>query len=212
MPPGGTGSGPPRDHGGGGGGPDRRRLRPLPGRDRRSRLDRPLHRLRRCGLPGDAPGSWRWPRRRAPARAAPGPRLPDAQEAVWLGVAYLVLLLGAAGVGQPLVGALRGLPWPVVGGAVLALPWVVRNALTFDGGTLGQTSSWRSPRGTSRSSPSPTGRPSRPTWRTAPWSSSGRLLEGLRHDLVDVILVPAAPVGIVGLIALVALRRSPALC
>ena len=37
------------------------------------------------------------------------------------------------------------------------------------------------------------------------------MLEGLRHDLVDVLLVPAAPVGIVGLIALVALWRSPAL-
>jgi hypothetical protein len=38
-----------------------------------------------------------------------------------------------------------------------------------------------------------------------------RVLEGLRHDLVDVLLVPAAPVGLVGLIALVALWRTPGL-
>ena len=84
---------------------------------------------------------------RWPAAAAPGSCLGillglaylSRQEAIWLGVAYLVLLLGAAASGSRWSGAWRGLRWPVVGGAVLAVPWIVRNALTFDGGgTLGQ--------------------------------------------------------------------------
>ena len=133
------------------------------------------------------------------------------QEAIWLGVAYLILLLGATEPGRRWSGAWRGLRWPVLGGLVLALPWIVRNALTFEGGgTLRQTLE----NAAFTRSEQVFAFAERPTLAAyladGPVAVLARIAEGLRHDLVDVLLVPAAPVGIVGLVALVVLWRSPA--
>ncbi len=133
------------------------------------------------------------------------------QEAIWLAVAYLLLLVRAVGSGSRWSGVWLGLRWPVVGGAILAVPWIVRNALTFDGGTLRQTLELA----VATRNEQVFAFVDRPTLTAyladGPMVVLTRLLEGLRHDLVDVLLVPAAPVGIVGLVALVALWRSPAL-
>ena len=95
---------------------------------------------------------------------------------------------------------------------LLAVPWIVRNALTFDGGgTLGQVVE----NAAFTRNEQVFAFADRPTLAAyladGPAAVMRRMLEGLRHDLVDVLLVPAAPVGIVGLIALVALWRTPAL-
>ncbi len=134
------------------------------------------------------------------------------QEAIYLGLAYLVLLQAAAR-GRP-ASARRAIVTrrfvPVVAaGAAMIAPWSLRNLVTFG-------------------SPFPVGTLDN-AWLThneqifayAHQPSLERFLEqgpsilvnqfvGLTHNLFEVLLVPAAPVGFVGLLALVALRRSPA--
>jgi Dolichyl-phosphate-mannose-protein mannosyltransferase len=133
------------------------------------------------------------------------------QEAVWLGLAYLVLLLGTTERGRRSSGAWLGLRWPVLGGLVVALPWIARNAIVFDGGTLRQTLEIAVATRNEQIFAFADRATLAAFLADGPWAVAARIAEGLRHDLVDVLLVPAAPVGLVGLVALVALRRSPAL-
>jgi hypothetical protein len=92
----------------------------------------------------------------------------------------------------------------------VAVPWIVRNALTFDGGGLRQTleNAWLT---TNTDIFAFADRPSLATFLAqGPVVIVGHIAAALVHDLVDVLIVPAAPVGIVGLLAVVALRRTPA--
>jgi hypothetical protein len=126
------------------------------------------------------------------------------QEAIFFGLAYLAM---AAARREGLAAALR---WPVVVGAVVVLPWIVRNALTFQGG-LRQTleNAWLTDNDQIFAF---LDRPSAATFLAqGPATILGHVAAALVHDLVDVLLVPGAPIGIVGLIAVVALRRTPAL-
>ncbi len=133
------------------------------------------------------------------------------QEAIWLGVAYLVLLLGATERGRRVSGAWLGLRWPVLGGVVVALPWIVRNAIVFEGGTLRQTLEIAVATRNEQIFAFTDRATLAAYLADGPAAIASRIVEGLRHDLVNVLLVPAAPVGLVGLLALVALWRSPAI-
>ncbi|MFI5253968.1 MAG: glycosyltransferase family 39 protein [Candidatus Limnocylindrales bacterium] len=127
------------------------------------------------------------------------------QEALWFGLAYLVLALESR---RTAVGALR---WPVLAGALVAVPWIVRDALTFGGGGLSQTleNAWL------RSNTDIFAFAQRPSLATflaqGPGTILGHIAAGLAHDVVDVLLVAGAPVGIVGLVALVVLWKTPVL-
>jgi hypothetical protein len=101
--------------------------------------------------------------------------------------------------------------WPVVGGLVLVLPWIVRNALTFEGGGVIRQAIENAAFTRSEQVFAFADRPTLTAYLAdGPAAVLARIADGLRHDLVDVLLVPAAPIGIVGLVALVALWRSPA--
>lgn len=130
------------------------------------------------------------------------------QEAVWVGLAYLVLLAGRSG---GLSGAWSAVRWTLLAGALVALPWVVRNTLVFEGGLLRQTLeiAWFT------RNEDVFAYLIRPTLDTflaqGPGGIGGHIAGGLVHQLVNVLLVPAFPVGFAGLLALVGLRRSAAL-
>ena len=130
------------------------------------------------------------------------------QEAIWLGLAYVALLLGRAG---GIRVAWRGLRWPMVAGALLVVPWLVRNALAFEGGLIRQTleNAWFT---RSEDVFAYLDRPSLATFLAqGPGGILAHVAGGLVHGLVDVLLVPAFPVGVVGLVAFAGLRRTPAL-
>ena len=124
------------------------------------------------------------------------------QEAIWFGLAYLLLVAGAR---KPWWPALR---WAVLAGAVVAGPWIVRNALTFDAGGLRQAleNAWLT---TNTDIFAFAARPSAAAFLAqGPSVIVGHVGAALINDLVNVLVVPAAPVGVIGLIALVALRRT----
>lgn len=126
------------------------------------------------------------------------------QEAIFVGLAYLAMAAGRRG------GIGAALRWPVVVGAIVAVPWIVRNALTFGGG-LAQTleNAWLTDNAqifAFLDRPTPTA-----FLAQGPVTILTHIGAALVHDLVDVLVVAGAPVGIMGLIAVVALRRSPAL-
>ena len=129
------------------------------------------------------------------------------QEAVWLGLAYLLLVPRAQGVRV----VWRAVRWPILAGAAVVLPWLIRNALTFEGGFLRQVleNAWFT---RNEDVFAYLGRPTLGAFLAqGPGGILGHIAAGLAHDLLDVLLVPGAPVGLLGLLALVALRRSPAL-
>ncbi|MGH2407917.1 MAG: glycosyltransferase family 39 protein [Candidatus Limnocylindrales bacterium] len=126
------------------------------------------------------------------------------QEAIWFGLAYVLL---AGGGKRPWSSALR---WPLVAGVIVAGPWIVRNALTFDGGGVRQAleNAWLT---TNTDIFAFATRPSATTFvAQGPAVIAAHIGTALVHDLADVLIVPAAPIGVVGLVALVALRRTAA--
>ena len=130
------------------------------------------------------------------------------QEATWFGLAYLALLFGCPG---GLRAAWRGLRWPLLGGALLAVPWIVRNTLVFEGGLVRET-----PENAFFTRNEDVfaylDRPSLTAFLAqGPGGILAHVAGGLVHGLVDVLLVPAFPVGLVGLVAFFGLRRTPAL-
>lgn len=135
------------------------------------------------------------------------------QDALYLGLAYLVLVWGATSSGS-LRARLRqglGLVVPVVvGGLVVVGPWLARNLATY--GTLfGQTIENAFLR-TNEQIFAYTQRPTAASFLAqGPQVMVGNQIEAVLHNLVSVLLVPAMPVGLLGLAAVVALRRSPAL-
>ena len=130
------------------------------------------------------------------------------QESIWLGLAYVVLLLGRDG---GIRAAWQGLRWPMVAGALLVVPWLVRNALAFEDGLIRQTleNAWFT---RSEDVFAYLDRPSLATFLAqGPGGILAHVAGGFAHQVIDVLLVPAFPVGLVGLVALVGLRRTPAL-
>ncbi len=136
------------------------------------------------------------------------------QEAAWLGLGYLAMV--AVAMRSAASGRRRGLAlgalWPVVlGGLVVVVPWLARNALVFGSPFAGQALQnaflVRNEQIFAYLDP-PTlggflaqGLP----------QIVGHQATGILHNLVTVLLVSAFPVGIAGLAALPGLRHSPAL-
>jgi hypothetical protein len=142
------------------------------------------------------------------------------QEAIWFGLSFLLLLRGRGPAGdtgrrpgrhKPSPAAWTALRWPLIAGAIVVVPWIVRNGVTFEGGLLRQTleNAWLVDNidifaFLDRPSPAI-------FLAQGPAVIVGHVAAGLAHDLGAVLLVSAAPVGIVGLIALVGLRRTRAM-
>lgn len=121
-------------------------------------------------------------------------------EALWLGLVWALLVLG--GRDGDLRRRLRLVLVPGLAAALAYAPWAVRQALVFGSPFPGQAAlnalsvsgedifAWRDPPTLARFLDQGMG-----------WFLASRL-EGLRHDLVDVLLVPGFPVALVGLVAL----------
>jgi len=136
------------------------------------------------------------------------------QEAVWLGLTYLLLLVPevrrrapgerAAWLGRTLVPV-------VVTGAIVVAPWLVRQALVFGSPFPGQAieNLWFTRNADVFAFTQP------PTLAAflaqGPLVIAAHILAGLWHQLVDVLLLPTLPVGLFGLLGLAWAWRTPAL-
>lgn len=135
------------------------------------------------------------------------------QDAMYLGLAYLVLVWGAAS-GATRAARLRKcvpLVAPVVAGGLLVVsPWLARNLATF--GTLfGQTIE-NAYLKTNEQIFAYAERPSAASYLAqGPLAILSSQFDAVVHNLVSVLILPAMPVGLLGLVAMVALRHSPAL-
>jgi hypothetical protein len=99
----------------------------------------------------------------------------------------------------------------LLAGALVTIPWLVRNAVVFEGGALRQAleNVWLT---RNEQIFAYLERPTVSDWLAgAPGTILERMAAGFGHDLVNVLLVPLGPVGIIGLASAVALRRTPAL-
>ncbi|HXR27832.1 MAG TPA: hypothetical protein VN771_08195, partial [Candidatus Baltobacteraceae bacterium] len=136
------------------------------------------------------------------------------QEAVWLGLTYLLLLLPELrrrAAGERTAWLARTLVPVVVTGALVVAPWLVRQALVFGSPFPGQAieNLWftRSQDVFAFAQP--------PTMAAflaqGPLVIAEHIAAGLWHQLVDVLLLPTLPVGLFGLIGLAWAWRTPAL-
>lgn len=138
-------------------------------------------------------------------------------DALWLGIAVVLAL--AAGVRPELesASAARRPGWkivviPLLAAGLVVLPWAIRQALVF--GTPFPSAALANalfvrPTDVAAYADLPT--LDRYLAQGLPMIA-GQHLEGLRHDLVDVLLIPSLPLGPIGLVALPwTLRRSSAL-
>jgi hypothetical protein len=136
-------------------------------------------------------------------------------EAIWFGLAYLVLLFHARrgssrqGLGRP---SLAGSLWPVVfGGLLVVVPWLIRNAAAFGSPFAGQALE-NALITRNEQIFAFVDRPS-----VADFLGQGIVAivgnqgVGLLHQLVNVLLIPAFPIGLIGTLALIAMRRPTAL-
>jgi hypothetical protein len=133
------------------------------------------------------------------------------QEAIWLALAYLVLALGPVAVRRWPAAAWAASRWVLLAGALVTIPWLVRNAVVFEGGALRQAleNVWLT---RNEQIFAYLERPNLNDWLAgAPGAILERIVAGFGHDLVSVLLIPLGPVGIVGLASGVALWRTPAL-
>jgi len=136
------------------------------------------------------------------------------QEAVWLGLTYLLLLLPELrrrAAGERTAWLARTLVPVVVTGALVVAPWLVRQALVFGSPFPGQAieNLWftRSQDVFAFAQP--------PTMAAflaqGPLVIAEHIAAGLWHQLVDVLLLPTLPVGLFGLLGLAWAWRTPAL-
>jgi hypothetical protein len=136
------------------------------------------------------------------------------QEAIWLGLAYLLLLgsvAGAAPGGQRLRGALAALAPTVVAGAAIVVPWLARQTAAFGTPFAGQLLE-NAFLTRNEQIFAYLERPDLAGFLAQGVAAIvGNVAGAVAHQLLGVILLPAFPVGAVGLLAMVALRRSPAL-
>jgi len=135
------------------------------------------------------------------------------QEALWLGLSYLLLLAAAArrvGGAQRRRWLARALGWPVVAGAVTVAPWLLRNLQTFGTPFPGQATDnlWFT-----RNSDvfAYVDRPGPADFLAqGPATILAHIGAGLWHQLLNVLLLPALPIGVLGLLSLIWLWRAPA--
>ncbi|MFO1539483.1 MAG: hypothetical protein ACKOTZ_03410 [Chloroflexota bacterium] len=135
------------------------------------------------------------------------------QEAIWLGAVVLLLVVGRAARAEGRRGrhGLALLAPVVVGGLVVVVPWLVRQAGAFGGPFPGQASenlwlvtnpqifAWAE-------------RPEAAAYLArGPAALAADRVRALGAQLTDVLLLPAFPVGVAGLAAVVGMRRSPAI-
>jgi hypothetical protein len=133
-------------------------------------------------------------------------------EALWLGVAFVILALRhEQAAGRFRWAALARTLGPVIaGGALVVSPWLVRNAVAFGSPLSGQAVqnalltrneqvfAWSDP-------------PTLDAFLNQGIAGmAGNIVAATWHQLVDVLLVPAFPVGLVGLLAAAVLWRRPA--
>lgn len=136
------------------------------------------------------------------------------QEAMYLGAAFLVLLIGVARrVPAERRAALvaRALGVPVLVGAAVVVPWLLRNLTAFH--TLFPGQALENAYITANEQIFAYAH--RPTaagfLAQGPAVMLGNIAEALRTNVVDTLVVPAAPLVILGTLAIVLMRRSPAL-
>ncbi len=135
------------------------------------------------------------------------------QDAMYLGLAYLVLAWGAASGASFIVRLRNSVPLvaPVVAGGLLVVgPWLARNLATF-GALFGQTIE-NAYLQTNEQIFAYAERPTASSYLAqGPLAILSSQFEAVAHNLVSVLLLPAMPVGLLGLAAMVALRHSGAL-
>ena len=136
------------------------------------------------------------------------------QEAIWLGLTYLLLLLPELrrhASGERAAWLARTLGPVVVAGAVVVTPWLVRQALVFGSPFPGQAigNLWFTRNQDVFAFAQP------PTMAAflaqGPLVIGEHIVAGLWHQLVDVLLLPTLPVGVFGLLGLAWAWRTPAL-
>jgi hypothetical protein len=156
-------------------------------------------RARSCLLPGLALG------------IALGVAYLSRQEAIWLGATYLAFGLHgirSAGPGVRAGVAMSTLAPVFLGGALITVPWLIRDAIVFGSPFPGQTLE----NAFLLRNEDIFAYLHRPTLGAflaqGPVTILGHIVGALGHDLLTVVLVPAFPVGLIGLGAIVALRRS----
>jgi hypothetical protein len=135
------------------------------------------------------------------------------QEAVWLGATYLAFALAAVRAlpaGRRLAIAVLALLPVMIGGALLVVPWLVRDALLFGTPFPGQSIE----NAFLLRNEEIFAYVNRPTLAAflgqGPGTILGHIGGAMGHDLLTVVLVPTFPVGLIGIFALLAMRRSPA--
>ena len=135
------------------------------------------------------------------------------QEAIWLGVAFVVMLGAAArreAGSQRLRQAAATLLPVVVGGLLLVAPWLLRQTIVFGSPVPGQAleNAWLV------HNEDIFAFLDRPTvaafMAQGPVAIVSAQLAALWHQLLDVLILPAFPVGLVGLVALLLTRGGPA--
>jgi hypothetical protein len=135
------------------------------------------------------------------------------QEAVWLGLVVLVMAVprGPGAAGSRITGLVQRL-WPVVlGGLVVVLPWLARNAMELGSPFPGQTIENLFLR-RNEDIFAFAERPSAALYLGQDVATLlGNPLAAVAAALSDALLFPAFPIGVVGLISLVGLWRSPTL-
>jgi hypothetical protein len=135
------------------------------------------------------------------------------QEAVYLGLTYLILAIGPlrrAAAGRRLREAISLLAAPVAGGLVVVAPWFARNVAAF--GTLFPGQALENVY-LSRNEEifAYLERPTAESFLAqGPVAIVAHMVDALSHDLLTVVVLPALPVGLLGLIAALVMRRSPA--
>ena len=136
------------------------------------------------------------------------------QEAIWLGLTYLLLLLPELRrrvPGERAAWLARTLGPVVVAGAIVVAPWLVRQALVLGSPFPGQAieNLWFTRNQDVFAFAQP------PTMAAflaqGPAVIAGHIVAGLWHQLVDVLLLPTLPVGVFGLLGLVWAWQTPAL-
>ena len=135
------------------------------------------------------------------------------QDALYLGLAYLVLVWGATSdpsFATRLRGSVRLVAPVIAGGLLVVSPWLARNLATF--GTLfGQTIETAFLQ-TNEQIFAYIERPTAAAYLAqGPWAILSSQVGAVAHNLVEVLLLPAMPVGFLGMAAILVLRRSPAL-
>jgi len=136
------------------------------------------------------------------------------QEAIWLGLTYLLLLLPELrrrAAGERTAWLARTLGPVIVAGAVVVAPWLVRQTIVFGSPFPGQAigNMWFTRNQDVFAFAQP------PTMAAflaqGPVVIGEHIVGGMWHQLVDVLLLPTLPVGVLGLLGLAWAWRTPAL-